>query len=379
MLGKNQKTLELLEGQEYSCVMRRLLCIFLLASTSCIGLKQSPFDSSQGGWLGALVTALLSPRLLVAVGAQGKAYTSYDGYTWTQRSITSDTTLDFYSVASTGTGLVAVGGNSGGTQAVIYTSADGVTWGQSLTVSGAATTRFADVVVGGGKIVAVGVNSASSLVRTSSDGGATWVSGSGTTSALGRITYDGTNFITAQSTASPVQTYRSTNGTTFSVTTNVPFSSISKTNLTGDLIAVGTQVIFAGQDDSSLSPPTRSSYTNNVGASVWTADSGANRIFGANGANELPRGLAYSGSRLVAVGDACRVDFTTNITSLTWSSTALTMSGCSGIAWNGLVWDGSKFIAVGNSGRFAVSATGASTDWSQTTSGSLNIYGIAQR
>lgn len=357
--------------------MRRILCICLLGATSCIGLKESPFDSSQGSWLGALITAAFSPRLLVAVGAQGKAYTSYDGFTWTQRTITTDTTLDFYSVASTGTGLVAVGGNAAGTQAVIYTSGDGITWTQSLVVSGGATTRFRDVVISGNTIVAVGQTGGGPLARTSTNGAASWASvTTGAGLPLLRVTHDGTYFLTAVDGGSPVSTYRSTDGITFAIAANAPYSGAGTISL-GDLFAVGSRTIYAGTD-ASKPPVSRSAASSNAGATAWTADSPP--IFGGNNTvPEIARGLAYSGSRLVAVGDACRVDFTTNITSLTWSSTALTMSGCTGIAWNGIVWDGSKFIAVGNSGRFAVSATGASTDWSQTTSGSANIYGIAQR
>jgi hypothetical protein len=360
--------------------MRKLLCIALLAGTGCLRLSTSPFDTSQGGWLGALITALLAPtRTIVAVGAQGKAFTSTDGFTWTARSITTDTTLDFYSVTNTGSLFVAVGGNAANTQAVIFTSSDGVTWAQSLSVSGASTTRFFDVAAVSDKIVAVGSAAGStSLIRTSSNGGISWTTGGGTAGILGRITHDGSNFMTAQTTGSAIQTYRSADGITFAATANRPFSSTGKTNLTGDLFAVGTQIIFAGQDDSAFSPPTRSSYTSNLGASAWTADSGASRIFGANIVPELPRALATNGSRLVAVGDACRVDFTDNISALTWSTSALTISGCSGTAWQGMIHDGSKFIAVGSGGKVAVSGSGGSTDWSISTIGSASINGIAR-
>lgn len=337
----------------------RFAPVILLVFASCFRLDNSPLDSSQGSWLSAVFTYFLTLKTYVAVGAQGKAYTSNDGLSWTQRTITSDTTLNFNAVASSGSTLFAVGGN-GSTQAVIYTSGDGVTWTQSLAVSG---TQFNDVVVAGGKVVAVGA----SLVRTSANGGASWSSGSGTSGTLVRVVHDGTYFLTV---ADAITAFRSTDGFTFSATPSPPEAG-GKNQAAGDLLAIGSRVIYAGTDGS-FSPVSDSSFTVNGGGS-WTSDSVP--VFAANATN-YPLALAFGGSRLAAVGQACRIDFTDNITSLTWSSSALTMSGCSGITWNGLTHDGSKFIAVGNSGRIAVSGSAASTDWSIQTIGSANILGV---
>lgn len=365
--------------------MRKWLCLLLLAGTGCLRLNSSPFDSSQGGWLGALITALLSPtRTIVAVGAGGKAYTSTDGFAWTERTITTNTLLDFYSVTHNGSIYAAVGGNTGNTQAVIFTSADGITWTQSLSVTGASTTRFYDVAAASGTIVAVGSAAGStSLIRTSTNGGTTWSTGGGTTGVQGRITHDGTYFMSAQAQpGAAVLTYRSTDGLTFAQTTNPPFTSTGKPAATGDLLAVGSRTIFAGTDDSGTNPPNRSAATSNQGSTAWTGDTAGSRIFGAAATtafSPIARALAYNGSRLVAVGDACRVDFTSNLTSLTWNTSALTMTGCSGTDWQGMIHDGSKFIAVGSGGKVAVSGSGASTDWTITTVGSTNINGIAIR
>lgn len=363
---------------------KRILALTLIVAglPSCIKISASPFDTSQGadGLAGFLATLLLSSTsmLYVAVGDQGKSYTSSDGRTWTAQT-GAGSTITFNAIAWNGSRFFAAGGNTA-PQAVIYSSADGITWTNVFTSgTGTGATTFNDIAFTSGKLIAVGqINLSTALIRTSSDG-ATWSTGSGATANVMRIAGDGTNFMAVQQPGSgTVGAYKSSDGITFTAV-NQPFATIGKPSIAGDLIFASSRFIFAGSDDStSATPPSRSSFTTDLGATTWTADS-TNKIFAGNAAGEYARALAYNGTRLEAVGDNCRVDFTTNLTTLSWSSTALTMSGCSAINWKGMIWDGSKFVAVGSSGKFAASATGASTDWTYTTLGSSNVNAIAVR
>ena len=360
---------------------KRILALTLIVAglPSCIKISASPFDTSQGadGLAGLLATTyaylLLSAKTYVAVGDQGKGYISTDGRTWTQVTVTSSSTT-LTGVRYAGSAFFATG--YGATTALLFRSTDGLTWTQVLSVSGATGIKFEDIAYANGRLVVVGDTAIGTLGRTSTDGGTTWSTvtfpaGNG----LGKIVHDGTNFVTTEdSNGGGVLTYKSTDGITFTATSQ-PLTG-AKGNVTGDLLVASGRVVYMGSNPISTPAPPYSASTTNQGSS-WTANSVT--PMGNNGVGEIGRALAYNGSRLEAVGDNCRVDFTTNLTSLSWSSTALTMSGCSAINWKGMIWDGSKFVAVGSSGKFAASATGASTDWTYTTLGSSNVNAIAVR
>ncbi len=89
-----------------------------------------PATPLSGGYKGSYHALAASSNLFVAVGTGGAIATSSDGITWTKR--TSGTTVDLLSVASNGSGFVAVGNSWNSTtqetQYAILKSSDGITW-----------------------------------------------------------------------------------------------------------------------------------------------------------------------------------------------------------------------------------------------------------
>jgi len=353
-----------------------LLFSALLLVPGCIKLKASPTDIST------LVTAIFSPQtthLNIAVGNGGKAYVSADGIVWATVTVTSDTTINLKAVTYTGSNFVAAGGDNV-SKCQIFTSGDGVAWTQATVTTPCLSgpSGFYSLASGNGKVVAAGESAASSLVRVSTNNGTTWSTAAGTSGAIGRVIFDGNVFVAGQVTATNVTTYTSSDGATFTATPNIPLNGV-KTNTLGDLLSPSaSRIIYAGNDTSPLPPPTRSASTNNLGASAWTADSVS--IFGGNNLTELPRALAYNGTRIEAVGDNCRVDFSNNVTPLSWNASALTMTGCAASTnWLGMIWDGQKFIAVSSTGKIAISPTGANTDWTISSVASQSINALTRR
>ncbi len=363
-------------------IFRFFVIIPILAiSMNCIKLVANLNNSNLAAILGALATT----NKAVIVGNNGTLYYSTDGLNWTRTTVT-DTTINLNAVVFTGTNWVAVGGN-GSSSCKIFYSRDGINWTQSaVTAVCAASSGFLDVATDGTRILAVGDAGGTPLVRISIDGGVTWTTGNCAicTSGIKKILYNGSYFVLASTIATSVGvmiSLRGTDGISFTQTGYRIGANTAKTNIVSDFILLPAKTIVAVGNDTQISPPTISGLSTND-ATSWTTN--ATSIFAGNTIPEYPRGLAYNGSRLVAVGDNCRVDFTTNITTLAWSSTALLMNGCTSLNWKGLEFDGNKFIAVGanvagTSGRIAVSATGGSTDWTIQTLGTNPLNAIAIR
>lgn len=122
----------------------------------------------------------------VAVGASGVCYTSTDGTTWTSRSAGS---ILFYKViwaAGTINLYIAIG--VGG---VLYTSSDGAVW----TSRSAGAGTFIDIAFDSTNSILVAVGNAGNIY--SSTNGTTWTNRTlgYTTSPLGNVTYDGTQWL----------------------------------------------------------------------------------------------------------------------------------------------------------------------------------------
>ncbi|MCB1173253.1 MAG: hypothetical protein KDK39_06800 [Leptospiraceae bacterium] len=369
------------------------LAVLLTSASHCMDVEQNPLDTSQGGlsgFLGLIYRALTTSSnatsettvRLITVGPAGKTYTSTDRLTWTTGTITP--AVDFYSILYTGTRWIATGGFSDGTTCDIYHSTDAQTWSQA---SHPACTGFlTDVANGGGKLVAVGrSNAGTPQAMVSNDDGLSWTTlATAGTYRYDFVVYTGSTFMAANNaqTAALSNTYTSDGSATFAITT-AP-QSAAKENTVSMLYMVGSQIVHVATDPCCF-PPTavRSVYSINNG-STWTLN--AVDIFGGNTANEYPRAIiadsATAPTVLVAVGDACRVDRTAVIGTLSWSG-SLTMNGCSSVNWTGLVHDGTKYVAVGNVGgvtaSVAVSATGNATDWVITSLGSNLVNRLGMR
>ncbi len=143
----------------------------ILASPDGLEWTENPGDSTLGNlrsivWLPASGG---SQGRFVAVGLQGSIWTSPDGLTWTPR--VSGTTQSLFSVAWSGSLLVAVGGGEDG---VLMTSPDGVAW--SKVGSGLPGYLRHVVWTGSGFVVAGGdVVDGHRVLLKSADGTTWWV------------------------------------------------------------------------------------------------------------------------------------------------------------------------------------------------------------
>lgn len=141
-----------------------------------------------------------SGSLLVAAGGNTAIIrTSPDGVTWTSRSISEfATNITFYDAAWDGSKFVLVGDDynfsitPNGWVSVIYTSADGVTWTRRHLGTTAGTTLYGVAASTGGVLVATGQNG---TVLRSTDG-VSWspVTGFGTSTLRG-IARNGSTFV----------------------------------------------------------------------------------------------------------------------------------------------------------------------------------------
>lgn len=374
---------------------RVLLIATAMHSFACIELSKSPFDISQGGVTGLLALLIRGDGVTattpttdavsvsyIAAASSGQVYSSTDASTWTVTTV--DAGVDFYSAVYTGQNWVVVGGSPGASCA-IYTSADGQTWtAASHPVCGAELLSVA--TNGSGRVVAGGnTPTVTPVVLVSDDHGATWTSviGTGFYKYI-NVVYTNTFLFANEPFDSSVADVYSSDGVTTPAVTIQPQAG-AKQNTVGMMYAFGVSVIHVATNPCCSAPSNiRSSKSSNNGVS-WTINT--TDIFASNTAYEFPRGIvgdnATSPTVLVAVGDNCRVDRTTDTVNLAWSAAPLTMSGCSGINWKGVIHDGSQYVAVGqntiapHTGRMAVSATGNATDWTITTPGTAPINHIA--
>lgn len=334
-------------------------------------------DSRGEGSASELISA--TPLSPVAVGSAGTVYYTLDGLTWTAKTIAGTNVL--YKVIHDGTNYIAVGGT--GTACVAYYSYDGISWTQSTGFT--CNSQMNDITFGKGILVAAGgttILSPTATTYISTNHGITFTVNSGMNAsgaAYTRIAFDGTYFIAGNG-ANPPSVYRSLTGTAF---TTAPVSALfgsacTSSGYMGDLYNIpGTaRLIFIGAASGCSNATVTSHFTDNSGNN-WTNNSSS--IFGGNTTPISPNGIAFGGTRLVAVGQSCKTDYSDNsLSSLSWNYNG-TMSGCTtGTIWNGITFDKSKFIAVGVNGSgvgtIATSATGLPTSWNilNVSGGSIN-------
>ncbi len=343
------------------CVLAFALA-FTFANTACLEFQANPLDKSNGGLIGNLLisqaiatsggdggTTTSTQIRFVILGDGGKGFTSLDGSTWTELDAAGNTNIVFKKVIWTGTRWVAAGEDTSATAPAIYYSSDGESWTAASMPSpcGAATRTLNDLVLGGTTLMAVGQSDTLvPCVLTSADDGSTWAQTPSTAGGTpySHVAYDGTNFYVSQpSAASAAPQIQASNGTApFAATGTRPnITGGLGGSSTGELFGNGANLIFVGLDsNSSLAD---SSHSTSLGA-TWTAD--ATAIFD-SAAGLAPRALAVNGSRIVAVGDGCRVDYSDD-NALNWNFNGA-LPACSGVAFADVVHDAttSTFIAAG--------------------------------
>ncbi len=364
-----------------------LFAVALAPLAACIELKSSPLDTSQGGlfgFLGLLLRDNAGVRF-VAAAESGSAYVSNNGAEWTRVTIVSDASKRMMAGVWTGARWVVVGGDA--TTCQIYTSPDAQNWTPAAGVACSALLRSVAVNADGSRLVAVGnVFGGSPVILASQDGGLNWSSlGSPSILALGGVVFANGQFMAFQDPAASaaLNAYTSDGTTNFVGIAAAPQGG-AKQNSFGAAFALGARVIHAADDPCCFAPTAlRSVTTLNNGASAWAINSA--NIFGGNLVGLFPRAMAFNAAapRLVAVGDGCLVDVTSDAANLAWSGTQNTMSGCTGVSWKGLAYDGAKFVAAGTNGsaqaQFAVSATGNPADWVVGTGASPGVNHLASR
>lgn len=380
--------------KKWKIVISLFFAFILAFITYCSVCLPSNLDTSRSGWLGAAVIEVVGPLVtpspvatVVGVGNGGVVYYSFDGVNWKQKTI-APATVNLNTVVYTGSRYIAAGGSAG--SCAIYTSTDGVIWSPE-TLPASCLDPITDLAFGGGLVIGVGglnTFTTTPLVLTSSNDGKSWSASTivGAPSALSKVAFDGTYFIAVDTTAAP-QAYRRTVAGAFAAAPTLqPLGVVKPGCVAGALYTLpGTaRVVIAGNECQSIDNVAISYFTAD-GATTWTLN-GAPAIFNGNGVGvltEIPRGLVMGGTRLVAVGDACRVDFSdTATTTLTWNVNG-TMTGCPvGGAWSAVTYDGSKFIAVGANGAvglMALSATGAQAGWTVVSTGVPVLNDIVAR
>ena len=365
----------------------KLLLLSMLSmamlGNACIAATPSELDanSDEGFLLNFILKSSSVARLLVSMGDAGAFYTSSDaGERWSSRTAGSAVIK-----GSLYTGeAVLFTGQTGGTTAFVggWTEAttDGSLGSYTFTTGCATNASIPDIASSGSLIVAAGNESsnAAPCAQLTTDQGefGNFTKGSATAGiGFEAVVFDSINneFIAFTGGTPQIEAFTMPGaGTAFaSATPNQhPFITGGAAYKMGAAIAIDGKVIAAGADG----PGTAiSAIAANVGSGSWITN--AVNIFGGNG-TEHPRALAYNNSRLVAVGDACRYDYTDDVSNLIWLSTPVTMNGCSGVVWEDLVWTGKYFVAVGQNGgnAFIAYTTDASSPDSWTIS-QLNTGG----
>lgn len=188
----------------------------LLLQAGCLGLKESPFDSSNGGYAGAVLALLLT------------------------------NTSRFVAFTNTST---------------IFESSDGITW-TARTISGA--NSISDAAITGSTVF--GLDTGTNNLRRSTDGGRTWTSVSVAAVTLGKVGACGTSVVAATSNAASYFAYYSSNtGSSFSSSTIDATSAIVPRNI---LCSDAQRFVSASNVAAS-----NVHYSSNGGAS-WNAASG---------------------------------------------------------------------------------------------------------
>lgn len=347
-----------------------LSALAFASSLACIDLKSSPLDTSQGGLFGFLGLFLRDAggTRFLAPAENGSAYISSNGAEWTRITVVSDTTKRMMAAVWTGARWVVVGGDA--TTCQIFTSPDAQNWTAAAGAACSALLRSVAVNADGSRLVAVGnVFAGSAVILASQDGGLSWSPlTSPSTLALGGVVFANGQFMAFQDPAgsSFLNAYTS-DGTGNFIGIGFPPQGGAKQNTFGAAFALGLRIIHAADDPCCSPSAMRSVTTLDNGGSAWTLNS--TNIFGGNTLSIFPRAFAFNPAapRLLAVGDSCLVDSTSDPSTLAWSGVQNVMAGCSGVSWKGLVFDGAKFVAAGTNAsvqaQFALSATGNPADW----------------
>lgn len=342
------------------------------------------WTTSIVGDLEDLFGVVFDSGVYVSVGSAGSIFTSTDALQWTKQTSGLSTSITLRSIASNGSIFTAVG--SSGT---IVTSADGITW---VAQTSGVTALLSSVVWSGTQFVAVGT---AGTIITSPDGISWTAQTSGASNSFDHIAYDGSTFVAvgetlAGSNAAAIRT----SSDAVSWTNQTPPAGAKRVNgvaWNGSRFVGGTQ----------------------EGGVIYSADGITWALLIPTAAQEKSLlAFASSGSNTVAVGEACvvasSVDITTNeswvsrnnlqaanINSTTFSSKlAVVWDGLTfvsagfgsgwatsldGLAWTsqqnsvllpvnntvrGLVWTGSQIIAVGDGG--SVSTRTGAGNWVRT-------------
>ncbi|MEJ0103649.1 MAG: T9SS type A sorting domain-containing protein [Bacteroidota bacterium] len=321
--------------------------------------------------------------VFVAVTGDGKVVTSPDAVNWTQR--TSGTTNSLNDIIYANSKFIAVGDNN-----TAITSTDGITW-SAVSIGAGSTDLMRSIVYGTSKFV-IGVRDATgarSYYSTTGNTG-TWSNAAVDVNSLNNISYFNDDFFCFTASLG-TSVFYSTNGSSWSTFTN-------------SRLSIGNQV-FHGLYDAPTYYMFGSSSENGYG-SVFTSTNGTtftlqpqsttltntqfsrklngmffmggneSFVYSANGSTwKFPAGsylgIAYSGSRYVAVGQV-----TSNEAAIfssadfnTWTNNAPSVMK----PLNGVAYGGGKFVAVGNVNASSLGTVATSSDGITWTVGSSGV------
>ena len=298
--------------------MRSLLLLILSLGTSACGLFDvQPGDEADGG--------LTVDELYVAVGDGGTLLSSPDGATWTRR--TGGTALTLYDVAFGGGHYIAVG-----QAGVILESTNGVDW---RTASSPSTRDLRAVVHHHDRFVAVGGDYSVGAETLESLDGVTWTRPEFTAPLhlLTDIASDGVSLVAIGNYQSDAQT--------FGAFTWVDGLGWDQT-VDGGLSNFGFNAVAAGTPAFAMI---------GLGSAVTSVDA-VNWSFAPVFQASAMRGLTYTGTGWIAVGDAGQVLLSPEAAQ--WTPYA------SGVAVDlaAVTSDGGLHIAVGSAGTILASSDG---------------------
>jgi len=253
VIAVRYRSLELEPGTYMKWISRLLvLCFSLTSVLSCIKIQASPFDTSNGGYLGALATylATLSQRGIAfsdsAMGMESRG----DG-SWTAFSFTGPAKI--VRVAAVGTTLLGLDGSTAG---VLWKSTN---YGRSWTAQGGlGAVAFQQIAVCGAGVLLVQTPGGSLGAYYSSDSGVTF--SPVTVNATSALTVlDATcinNVFYVSHSGPPTNVSRSTNGSTWVLGSPAPSSAVAVLSGTGSNLfgqGSGSPLVFSKSTDGGLS------------------------------------------------------------------------------------------------------------------------------
>jgi hypothetical protein len=315
------------------CSTVRRFCVLvsvLLSLQSCLALKPSPLDTSNGGVAGALLALLLTSGQggrFAAFTNTAVVYESADGITWTARSMSGVNSISDAAV----TGSTLFGLDSGSNN--LRTSVDGGrTWSN---VSLAAVT-LGKVGACGTSVVAATTGAASYTAYYSSNSGGNWssstIDGSSTVVSRGIVCSDSQHFVSASDLAPRVNT--SSNGG----------ASWAASSLVGGNPAVvarsGSSSVVALTDGTNAFVQLSTNYAVSFGGTDTTSISGTNP--------STPAALTDDGTRFhIGLYNAPNCVFYRSLTGAnsSWTSTSVTCPATASLVT--LASGGSRVVAGG--------------------------------